>query len=70
MPNLLDNMNIEQWVAEGSMDITERALKFAKSQLADYQEPKLEVNKNDELLDYIARRERLIPVDGGLNETY
>ncbi|MDP6191051.1 MAG: trimethylamine methyltransferase family protein, partial [Gammaproteobacteria bacterium] len=31
MPKLLDNMSIEQWVAEGSMDITERALKLAKT---------------------------------------
>ncbi|MDP6969045.1 MAG: trimethylamine methyltransferase family protein [Gammaproteobacteria bacterium] len=70
MPKLLDNMSIEQWVAEGSMDITERALKLAKTKLAEYQEPKLDVAINDELLDYIARREREIPDAGGLNEEY
>ena len=70
MPKLLDNMSIEQWIAEGSVEITERALNLAKKKLAEYQEPKLDEAMNDELLDYIARRESEIPDDGGLNEEY
>jgi trimethylamine--corrinoid protein Co-methyltransferase len=38
--------------------------------LRDYEEPKLDEAKNEELLDYIARREREIPEDQGLNEAY
>lgn len=70
MPKLLDNNSIEQWIAEGSIEITQRALDMAKTKLNEYIEPKLDEAKNEELLDYIARREREIPDDGGLNEEY
>ena len=70
MPQLFDNNSIEQWKAEGSQEITERALEHAKKLLRDYEEPKLDEPKNEELLDYIARRERKIPEDQGLNEAY
>lgn len=70
MPQLFDNNSIEQWKAEGSQEITERALEHAKKLLRDYEEPKLDEAKNEELLDYIARREWEIPEDQGLNEAY
>ncbi|MEE2717814.1 MAG: trimethylamine methyltransferase family protein [SAR324 cluster bacterium] len=70
MPQLFDNNSIEQWKAEGSKEITERALGYAKKLLRDYEEPKLDEAVNEALLDYIARREREIPEDQGLNETY
>ena len=58
MPKLFDNNSIEQWEAEGSKEITERALEFAKKQLNEYEQPKLDEDKNEELLDFITRRER------------
>ncbi|WP_299348395.1 trimethylamine methyltransferase family protein [uncultured Shimia sp.] len=70
MPDLLDNNSIEQWVAEGSVEITERALNHAKKLLSEYQEPKLDEAKNEELLEYIAKREREIPAADELNQSY
>ena len=69
MPKLFDNNSIEQWMAEGSKSITERALNHAKILLDEYEEPKLDEAKNEELLDYIARREAVIPEEG-LNEEF
>jgi trimethylamine--corrinoid protein Co-methyltransferase len=70
MPKLFDNNSYEQWLAEGSVDTTERALNYARQLLSEYQEPKLDEAVNEELLDYIARREREIPAAGALNEEY
>ncbi|UWR78367.1 trimethylamine methyltransferase family protein (plasmid) [Phaeobacter inhibens] len=70
MPEMFDNNSIEQWQAEGSVEITERALKRAKKLLADYEEPKLDEAKNEELLAYIARREQEIPAADELNQSY
>jgi trimethylamine--corrinoid protein Co-methyltransferase len=70
MPQLFDNNSIEQWIAEGSQEITERALKMARKLLRDYEEPKLDPAKDEELRDYIARREREIPAVDALNEEF
>ena len=70
MPDLFDNSSIEQWQAEGSKEITERALGFARMLLSEYQEPKLDQAKDEALLDYIARREREIPAADALNQEY
>ncbi|NVK07113.1 MAG: trimethylamine methyltransferase family protein [Marivivens sp.] len=70
MPELFDNNSIEQWVAEGSKEITERALEFARKLLSEYQEPHLEQSVNDALLDFIARREREIPAASELNQSF
>ena len=70
MPELFDNNSIEQWAAEGSREITERALKHARALLADYEEPTLDPAVNEALLDYIARREREIPAADALNQEY
>ena len=42
----------------------------AKKLLADYQEPKLDEDKDEELLDFIARRETTIPTMEALNQEY
>lgn len=67
MPRLFDNNSYEQWAADGSISITERALTEAKHLLDSYVEPKLDEGVNEELQDYIARREREIPVVDALN---
>ncbi|NKB76937.1 MAG: trimethylamine methyltransferase [Gammaproteobacteria bacterium] len=70
MPKLFDNNSIEQWMADGSKGITERSLAYAKQLLSEYQEPKLDQAKDEELLEFIVKRESEIPSDGGLNETH
>lgn len=70
MPEMFDNNSIEQWAAEGSKEITQRALEHARMLLSEYQEPMLDEAKNEALLDYIARREREIPAADALNQTY
>jgi trimethylamine--corrinoid protein Co-methyltransferase len=70
MPKMFDNNSIEQWVAEGSIEITQRALAQAKTLLSQYEEPKLDEAKDEALLDYIARREREIPAADELNQEY
>jgi hypothetical protein len=70
MPKLFDNNSIEQWQAEGSVEITARALDYAKKLLGEYEEPKLDAGIDDALRDYIARREREIPAVDELNTEY
>jgi trimethylamine---corrinoid protein Co-methyltransferase len=70
MPEMFDNNSIEQWQAEGGVEITERALKHARKLLSEYEEPSLDPAKNEALLDYIARREREIPAADELNQSY
>ncbi|MEM9343955.1 MAG: trimethylamine methyltransferase family protein [Pseudomonadota bacterium] len=70
MPELFDNNSIEQWQAEGSVEITERALAKAQQMLKDYEEPALDEAVDEALLDYIARREREIPAADALNQTH
>lgn len=70
MPGMLDNNSIEQWQAEGSVEITERALNRARKLLSEYQEPKLDEAIDEELLAYIAKRESEIPEADALNQEY
>jgi len=70
MPELFDNNSIEQWIAEGSIEINERALQHAENLLRHYEEPKLDEAVNEALLDYIARREREIPAAEALNNEH
>lgn len=70
MPKLFDNNSIEQWQAEGSVEITERALNYAKKLLNEYEEPKLDEGKDEALRDFIARREREIPAADAVNTDY
>jgi len=70
MPKLLDNNSIEQWQAEGSVEITGRALAHARRLLREYEEPKLDPGTDEALRDYMARREREIPAEDALNTDY
>ena len=70
MPEMFDNNSIEQWQAEGGIEINERALNKARAMLNEYEEPKLDDGVNDALLDYIARREREIPAADALNQEH
>lgn len=70
MPELFDNNSIEQWTAEGSQEITARALDHARELLADYEEPVLEVSVAEALREYVARREREIPAAEALNQEF
>ncbi len=70
MPEMFDNNAIEQWQADGSLNTNERGLKRAKEMLNEYEEPKLDSGINDELIDYIARRETEIPAADALNQEY
>jgi len=70
MPQLFDNNSVEQWIAEGSEEITARALKHARKLLNDYVEPVLDPGVNEELLAYIARRENEIPAVDALNNDH
>ena len=70
MPEMFDNNSIEQWQAEGAIEINERALKKAGMMLNEYEEPKLDEGVNEALLDYIARREKEIPAADALNQEY
>jgi len=45
-------------------------LKGQKKLLDDYQEPKLDQAKDEELLDYIAKRETTIPKMEALNQEH
>ncbi|SLN44460.1 trimethylamine methyltransferase family protein [Pseudooctadecabacter jejudonensis] len=70
MPEMFDNNSIEQWQAEGSVEITERALTKARAMLNEYEEPKLDIAVDEALRDYIARREREIPAADALNQDH
>lgn len=70
MPEMFDNNSIEQWIAEGSIEINERALNQAKTLLDAYEEPKLDEGVDEALRDYIAKREREIPAMEALNNEY
>jgi len=70
MPEMFDNNSIEQWQADGAVEINQRALQRCRDLLGEYEEPKLDAAKNEELLDYIARREREIPAADALNQDH
>ncbi|MEM7406909.1 MAG: trimethylamine methyltransferase family protein [Pseudomonadota bacterium] len=70
IPKLFDNNSYEQWVADGSKDVTARALEHARRLLADYEEPRLDAAVDEALRDFIARREREIPAVDALNTEY
>jgi len=70
MPKLFDNNSIEQWEQDGSKDTIERGLDYARKLLDNYQEPKLDEAKNEELLEFIDRREATIPAMEALNQEY
>ena len=58
---LADNNSFEQWEAEGSTDMAQRANKLWKKQLAEYEAPALDPAVDEALLDYIKRRKDSFP---------
>jgi trimethylamine--corrinoid protein Co-methyltransferase len=70
MPELFDNSPYEHWIANGSKETNGRALEYARKLLAEYEEPKLDEDKDEALRDYIARREQEIPAAEALNQEY
>ncbi len=58
---LSDSNNVEQWEEEGSKDTARRAYERWNQLLQDYQAPPLDEAKDEELLDYVARRKQEIP---------
>ena len=70
MPRMFDNNSYEQWVAEGSLDVTARALRTAKSLLQSYEAPPLDPGIAEALADYVARREAEIPAMDALNQDF
>ncbi|NND83259.1 MAG: trimethylamine methyltransferase family protein [Gammaproteobacteria bacterium] len=70
MPEMFDNNSIEQWEADGSEEITERALKRARKMLSEYEEPELDPAIDEALLDYMARRKTEIPAEDALNQEF
>ena len=70
MPELFDNNSIQQWEADGSVEITRRALMRARKLLDEYEEPALEAGKDQALQEYMARRMREIPEEDALNQEH
>ena len=70
MPEMFDNNSIEQCLAKGSVEVTERALSEAKLLLRDYEEPRLDEAVHEELCDFTQRREGEIPTADALNQEY
>jgi len=70
LPELFDNSPIGQWEAEGALDTNGRALEHARKLLEAYEAPPLDPGIDDALKDYIARREREIPAEDALNQTF
>jgi trimethylamine--corrinoid protein Co-methyltransferase len=58
---LADNNSFEQWEAEGSTDMAQRANKLWKKQLAEYEAPAIDPAVDEALLDYMNRRKASFP---------
>ena len=60
IPELMHHDSFEQWEAEGRQDANDRAVAKARKMLAEYESPPLDAAIDEELRDFIARREREI----------
>jgi trimethylamine--corrinoid protein Co-methyltransferase len=58
---ITDNNSFEQWEAEGSRDLTQRANAMWKKQLAEYEAPAMDVATDECILDYVNRRKASFP---------
>ena len=58
---LADNNSYEQWEAEGSKDMAQRANASWKKQLAEYEPPPLDSALDEALLEFINRRKAAAP---------
>ncbi len=70
MPEMFDNNSIEQWQADGSIEINDRANNRARKLLNQYEEPQLKSDIHENLLEYISRREGEIPIADALNHSH
>ena len=59
--SLADNNSAEQWEAEGSQDMVQRANAQWKKALADYVPPEIDPGVDEALRDYISRRSASFP---------
>jgi trimethylamine--corrinoid protein Co-methyltransferase len=58
---LADNNSVEQWEAEGSKDMAQRANTLWKKQLAEYEPPAIDPAVDEALVDYMSRRKASFP---------
>ncbi len=58
---LHDNNSVEQWQAEGSLDMAQRANAAWKKMLADYEPPPIDPGVDEALKDYVARKKASFP---------
>jgi trimethylamine--corrinoid protein Co-methyltransferase len=58
---LADNNSAEQWEAEGSQDMAQRANTQWKKMLNEYEPPPIDPAVDEALLDYMARRKASFP---------
>ena len=58
---LADNNSVEQWEAEGSLDMAQRANAVWKKMLREYEAPPIDPGIDEALLDFIARRKASFP---------
>ena len=58
---LADNNSVEQWEAEGALDMAQRANALWKKQLAEYEAPPLDPAIDEALLDFMQRRKASFP---------
>jgi trimethylamine--corrinoid protein Co-methyltransferase len=58
---IADNNSVEQWEAEGALDMAQRANARWKSMLAEYEAPPLDPAIDEALLDYMNRRRASMP---------
>jgi trimethylamine--corrinoid protein Co-methyltransferase len=58
---LADNNSAEQWEAEGSQDMAQRANAQWKKMLREYEAPPIDPATDEALLDYMARRKAAFP---------
>ncbi len=58
---LADNNSVEQWEAEGSKDMAQRANAMWKRMLREYEAPPIDPAVDEALLDFIQRRKASFP---------
>jgi trimethylamine--corrinoid protein Co-methyltransferase len=58
---LADNNSVEQWEAEGSQDMAQRANTLWKKMLREYEPPPIDPAVDEALLDFMARRKASFP---------
>jgi trimethylamine---corrinoid protein Co-methyltransferase len=59
--SVADNNSVEQWEAEGKLDMAQRANKLWKKMLAEYEAPPLDPAIEEALQDFIARKKASMP---------